>query len=305
MSVHPDPAAADPHTAQHTSGPAAGPTIHEFTADGPIDLTLRNRRGDVTVRAEHTSAIQVTLTPRGRAAEELLDRMTVRFTRGRLTIEDPAGESGLPAGLGDFFRTFGAGEGRQSWSDRLADGVRNLVRGAEELAGELAIEVVVPAGSRAVIATGVGDVRVVGALARLETRSGIGDLHIERGAAEGTRLTAGTGGIEVDGPAAGPLRTHTGTGNITLQQTDGEAEAVAGVGDITVTRARSGQLSTRTGTGDIEVRIAPGTAARLDVATGFGERDVRLTPTEGAGGAERTLEVEAKTSLGDLRILRA
>lgn len=300
MSVHPDPATA------HTAGHAPGPTLHEFTADGPIDLNIQNLRGDVTVRAEHTTSIQVTLTPRGKAAEELVERMTVRFAHGRLTVDPPAGEAGyISTGFGDFFRAFGAGEGRTSWADRLADGVRSLVRGAEGLAGELAIEVVVPAGSRAVVSTGIGDVRVLGSLARLEVKSGTGDMHIGRGAEESTRLTTGTGDIEVDGPATGTLRTHTGTGDITLQQTDGEVEVFAGVGDITVTRARSGVLSTRTGLGDIEVRIAPGTATRLDLATGFGERDVRLTPADGAAGAERTLEVEAKSSKGDLRILRA
>lgn len=300
MSVHSDPAAA------HTAGHAAGPTVHEFTADGPIDLTIQNLRGDVTVRAEPTTSIRVTLTPRGRAAEELVERMSVRFTGARLTVDPPADEAGyISTGFGDFFRAFGTGEGRTSWADRLADGMRSLVRGAEGLAGELAIEVVVPTDSRAVVSTGIGDVRVAGALARLEVKSGTGDLRIERGAAESTRLTTGTGDIEVSGPATGTLSTHTGTGDITLDQTDGEAEAVTGVGDITVARARSGQLSMRTGLGDIEVRIAPGTATRLDLATGFGERDVRLTPADGADGAERTLEVEAKSSKGDLRILRA
>jgi hypothetical protein len=51
--------------------------------------------------------------------------------------------------------------------------------------------------------------------------------------------------------------------------------------------------------------VLPGTAARVDLATGLGDRDVRLTPADGAGEAERTLVIEGRTAKGDLRVLRA
>lgn len=314
MPAQPDPTTppatdhAGPGTgyAEHTAQHAPAPTIHEFTADGPIDLNIQNLRGDITVRAEHTTAVAVTLTPRGRAAQELVERMSVRFGGGRLTVDAPAAEAGhISGGFEDFIRGFADGRAGSSWSDRLADSVRNLVRGAEGLASELSLEVVVPAGSRAVVSAGIGDVRVSGTLARLEVKSGTGDVRIERSAEDSTRLTTGTGDITADGAATGDLRVHTGTGDVTLQRTDGEVEVSTGVGDIAVAAARSRRLSARTGLGDIEVRVAAGTATRLDLATGFGDRDVQLTPTEGAGGAERTLEIEAKAGKGDLRIMRS
>ncbi|APX33768.1 hypothetical protein BH708_14805 [Brachybacterium sp. P6-10-X1] len=58
-------------------------------------------------------------------------------------------------------------------------------------------------------------------------------------------------------------------------------------------------------TGDVTIRVAQGTTAHLELATGFGDRDVQLTPVDSAGAAERTLEIEAKTGKGDLRVLRA
>lgn len=314
MPIQPDPAA--PHTtdrhghdtgsSDHTTDHADRPRVHEFTADGPIDATIQNLRGAVTVRAEEVTAVTVTLTPRGKAGRELIERMAVRCADGRLTVDVPAGEADhLSTGLGDLLRGFGAGESGSSWADRLAGGVRNLVRGAEGLVGELAIDVVVPAGSSAIASTGAGDVGVGGDLARLEVKSGAGDLRIERSADHRTRLTTGTGNIVVDGPATGDLSVHSGAGDVTLQRTDGQVEVFTGVGDITVTCARSGRLSARTGLGDTEVRVASGTAARLDLATGFGDRDVQLTPTDGAGAAERTLEIDVKSSKGDLRVVRA
>lgn len=297
------PATADPG---HSSRRTDSPSVYEFPADGPIDLDIQNLRGGVTVRAEHATAATVTLTPHGTAARELIKRIAIRFANDRLTVDVPATEEAhLSTGLGDLLRSFGAGEAGSSWSDRLADGVRHLVRGAEGLVGELDIDVVVPAGSRAAVSTGVGTVRAGGTLSRLELKTGAGDLHLERGADHSTRLTTGAGDIVVDGPTAADVSVHTGTGDVTLQRTDGAVEVFTGLGDILVTCARSGQLSARSGMGDIEVRVASGTAAQLDLATGLGDRDVQLTPTDGAGAAERTLEIDAKASKGDLRILRA
>jgi len=314
MPTQPDPTAPRP-TDRRGPGPADpgrsdrstdSPSVHEFTAEGPIDLDLQNLRGGVTVRAEHGTAVTITLTPRDTAARKLIDQVPVRFMNDRLIVDVPATqEAHLSTGLGDLLRSFGTGEAGASWSDRLADGVRHLARGAEGLVGELDIDVVVPAGSRATVSTGAGAVRASGTLARLGLKTGAGDLHLERGADRSTRLTTGVGDIVVEGPSTADMSVHTGAGDVTLQRTDGEVEVFTGLGDITVTCARSGHLSTRSGMGDIEVRVPSGTATRLELATGLGDRDVQLTPTDGAGAAERTLEVDAKTSKGDLRILRA
>lgn len=280
------------------------PLTHEFTAAGPIDLNVQNLRGAITLRAEHGAAVRVELSPHGPAGQKLAERLTVRFDQSRLTVDVPSDEfSRVGADVGGFFRTFGTDDGTPL-SDRLADGVRSLVRGAEGLKGELDITVLVPAGSRAVLHDGAGDVRVHGALARLDARAGAGDLALERGADEGSRVSTGAGDISV-GSSASDLAANTGTGDIRVDRAEGHVAMNAGIGDISVRRALSGRLTARSGLGDVTIHVAPGTATRLDLATGFGERDVQLDPTDGAGEAERTLMVEAKSGKGDLRILRA
>ncbi|MEE1619516.1 DUF4097 family beta strand repeat-containing protein [Brachybacterium sp. J153] len=261
------------------------PLVHEFPVDGPIDVTVQNLRGTLVLRAEHGTVARVELTPHGEAARALAERMRIRCEDGRLRVDAPADEArSLGGGLSGLFRP--AGEDGAPLSDRIAESVRSMVRSAEGLTGQLDVTVVVPAGSRAVLDDGAGEIAVHGVLGRLEARTGAGDIRVERGAEERTRLSSGTGDLQV-----GELA--------------GEASLSTGAGDVRVRRAVQGRLNARSGLGDVEISVAPGTAARLDLATGFGERDVRLTPVEGAGDAERTLEVEARTGKGDVRVMRA
>lgn len=318
---------------EHTDPHA--PIVHEFTADGPVDADLRTLRGDVVLRAEPGTALRVELRPLDRAGRELAERMQVRFDRQRLVVDHPEGEA---QDLGDLLEQVTSGEG--SWSERLSRGLRAATRGATGWAGQLDLVVVLPARSRVDLRAGSGDVVVSGALARLGIASGAGDIAVERGADESVRVESGAGDISV-GPTAGDLRAKSGTGGVVLGPVDGAAQAATGAGDIvlgpvggsiaattgagdvdlaelsgeatittgtgdiTVRLARSGLLRARSGVGDVTVHVAPGTATRVDLATGLGERDVRLAPVDGAGEAERTLVVEGRTAKGDLRVLRA
>lgn len=311
MAFPQQPAPQQPASPQPTppqpGPPPPAPLSHEFSATGPIDLNVQNLRGTITLRAEHGTAVRVQLTPHGDAAQELVERLTVRFEHDRLTVDMPSEGFGAVSGdVGGFFRSFGekGTTGLSGLSERLAQGVRSLARGAEGLGSRLDIEVLVPTGSRAVISGGVGEVRIHGVLARLEARTGTGDLTVDRGAEEISRLSTGAGTITV-GPAAGDLIAKTGTGDLELAESQGEVSLTTGVGDVTVRRAISGRLAVRTGLGDVLIQVEPGTATHLDLATGLGDRDVSLTPADGAGEAERTLEIEAKSGKGDLRVRRA
>lgn len=285
-----DPHSWDPHSWGHrAAGTAEDPdpadttgaaddehaAVHRFSAAGPIHLNLQNLRGDITVRAEHGTDVRVELVPHGRSGRALVERMTVKFAHDSLTVDAPASEAhSLSGAFQGLFGSSGGADGAAGaganapWSDRLAEGLRSVVRGAEGLASSLTIRVTVPWGSRGVINAGVGDIDVDGRFATLDVKAGTGDLQIAHAAEERSSLITGTG-------------------------------------DITVARAEAGTLTARTGLGDVEVRIAPGTAAHLDLATGFGERDVQLTPTDGAGTAQRTLTLEARSGKGDLRVMRA
>lgn len=296
------------HAAPSGASPSAGetePILHEFTAAGPIDATVQNLRGAIVLRAEHGTAVRVELRPRGEAGRELAQEMQVRFEGDRLFVDAPSeGAQVFGGSVGDLLRGLGSESGGASWSDRLSAGLRSARRNLEGLAGALDITVLVPSGSRAVLHDGAGDVRVHGTLATIEARTGAGGIDLHRGGWESTRLTVGTGDIAV-GPSSGTLSATTGTGDVRLEESAEHTTVTTGVGDVLVRSAVSGHLGIRAGLGDVTIHVAPGTATHLDLATGLGDRDVQLTPTDGAGTAERTLEIEAKTGKGDLRVLRA
>lgn len=266
------------------------PTTRTFSSSTPIDVSVQNLRGDISLRAEPGDQIRVELAPHGQAGQELVARMEVRFEGGRLTVNAPAEEAQHVGGrLGDLLRGVGGGDGadgvRGSWADRLASSMRSTWRSVEGLAGTLDVTVVVPEGSRAVLHDGAGDLRVSGELARVEARTGAGDVRVSSAPAD--------------------LSVTTGSGDITIEELRGDARLTSGVGDVTVSRALEGALRIRSGTGDVTVRVAEGTATKVDLATGRGDRDVRLSPTSGAGAAERVLEIHARSGVGDVRVLRA
>lgn len=288
-----------------TDDQAPAPLHHEFTATGPIDLNVQNLRGVITLRSEPGTAVRVQLSPHGAAARQLVDRLIVRFDHDRLTVDVPADEFGrVGADLGGLLRSFGSGGDGVPLADRLAGGVRSLMRSAEGLGGGLDITVLVPAASRAVLSTGAGDVRISGPFGSLEARTATGDIALERAAETWSRLSTGAGDITV-GPGGGDISAKTGTGDLLLEEVHGEVSLTTGLGDVTVRRARAGAITARTGLGDVLVQVEPGTATRVDLATGLGDRDVQLTPTDGAGQAGNTLEIEARSGKGDLRVLRA
>ncbi|MFC0675877.1 hypothetical protein [Brachybacterium hainanense] len=285
----PPASAHGPGPGSASADPAeAAPLIRSFTADGPIDVNIQHVRGNVTIRAEHGHGIRVELHPRGEAGRELASRMQIDFSGGHLRIDAPADEaSHVSASFGDLFR--GSGDeppAGASFADKLGATLRTLVRSAGGIGSSLDIEVIVPTDSRAVASLAVGDIRASGRFGRVDLKGATGNVEVE----------------EVDGESS----VATGTGNVAIGVLRGQASATTGTGGVLVRRAERGTLRSRTGVGDIEVRVLEGTATRLDLASGLGRRSVDLTPTGSvAPETGRTLEIEARTGTGNIRIQRA
>lgn len=201
------------------------------------------------------------------------------------------------------------------------------------------VSIELPAGSRVQAHVQCGDIHSTGPLGECRVKTGAG--HVRLGDTGPLRLDTGAGHVAV-GMVAGSADITTGTGRVRLQGVDGpvtvknsngdteigdvhgEARIRSANGDITVGRvtapvdaktsagtirvgeAVAGSFVLKTGYGDVEVGIADGTAAWLDVHTGFGR--VRNTLSE-AGPTPATArdkaEVHARTSFGDVSIRRA
>jgi hypothetical protein len=168
--------------------------------------------------------------------------------------------------------------------------------------GSVNVRVEVPAGSRVSVKSGMGAVRCSGPLAESQIKTGMGDIDVER--SDTVRLTTGMGDIDV-GQVSGAAELTTGTGDIRAGEISGSVKIKNANGDVRVAQAVRGSVEARTGFGEIEVGIAHGTAAWLDLSTGWGEVRNGLDRSGPPGPGEESVEVRAHSGYGDITISRA
>jgi hypothetical protein len=168
--------------------------------------------------------------------------------------------------------------------------------------GAVEVRVELPAGSSVLVKSGVGSVRSSGELGASQVKTGLGDITIESAAA--ARLTTGMGDVEI-GHAAGPADLSTGTGDIRAGALHGAAVLKNANGDVRVAEAVQGSVEARTGYGEIQVGIPEGTAAWLDLSTGYGQVHNGLDRSGPPEPGEESVQVRAHSGYGDITINRA
>ena len=195
-----------------------------------------------------------------------------------------------------------AGRGR-SWPDPGQDAAKSW-RAYNPFGngGSVDVRVELPAGSRVAIKSAMGAVRCSGPLAESQIKTGLGDIDVER--ADSVRLTTGMGDIDV-GQVTGAAELSTGSGDIRAGELSGATKIKNANGDVRVAEAVQGSVSARTGFGQIEVGIPYGTAAWLDLSTGYGEVRNGLDRSGPPEPGEESVEVRAHSGYGDITIARA
>jgi hypothetical protein len=168
--------------------------------------------------------------------------------------------------------------------------------------GAVQVHIELPAGSRVLAKCGMGSLHSTGALGETQIKTGLGDIDVERAAA--VRLQTGAGDLAV-GHVDGAAELTTGTGDIRAGELHGHTVIKNATGDVRVGAAAEGSLDARTGFGQIEIGIRDGTAAFLDLGTGYGQVRNDLDRSGPPGPGETTVEVRANSGYGDITINRA
>lgn len=170
------------------------------------------------------------------------------------------------------------------------------------------------------IKTGLGRIRVDGARA-LHLKSGMGDISVERATGH-AEVTAGSGEVrlrELDssaviknsngdtwvGLAGGDARLNAANGRIAVERARANVVAKSANGDVRMGEVVRGSVVLETTAGDLEVGIRAGSAAWLDVHTGVGRVRNALEAAEAPDPSAETVEVRARTTVGDIVILRS
>jgi DUF4097 and DUF4098 domain-containing protein YvlB len=283
-----------------------GTTMPTFDTPEPITATIDLAVGDVRISAGERDATVVDVRPTDASNAE--DRKAAELTRveyanGHLLVKAPK---------------------LRSWLTRSTS-------------GSIDVTIELPAGSQVNATVAMGDVDGDGRLGDCRVKTGLGRIGLDR--AETLHLRSGAGDITVD-RATGHAEVTTGSGDVRLGQLDasaviknsngdtwvaaaeGELRISAANGNIAVDLAHAGVVAKsangdvrlgevvrgsvvlETKIGDLEVGISEGTAAWLDVNSQVGRVHNALEAADAPELSAETVEVRARTSVGEVVIRR-
>jgi DUF4097 and DUF4098 domain-containing protein YvlB len=148
-------------------------------------------------------------------------------------------------------------------------------------------EITVPENTAIRSHTGSGDQTVEGLKGNIDLESGSGDLRLARltgemrfqtgsGNVRGreimgpAKVKAGSGDIEIEETGSGDVDIRTGSGNITVSGIDGGFHAEAGSGDIHGKGQPKNMWSVRTGSGNVHLNVPSDAAFDVDISSSSG-----------------------------------
>lgn len=272
----------------------------------PISVTLELGVADVRIAAGDRADTVVEVRPSDETDEsdvKAAQQVRVDYTNGMLQV------TGQKARMFDFSR-----------KTRSVD-----------------VSIELPTGSQLSAHLQLGDVHCAGRLGECRVRTTghirverTGPLHLHSGAGQiiagdiagDAEVSTGTGKVqlgEIDGAAvvknsngdtaidavSGDVRVRNANGAIRVERAGGGVEAKTSNGGIHVGEVARGSVVLETAMGDLEIGIAEGTAARLEVNTGYGHVRNLLATTAGPDKTDETVEVRGRTSYGDITIRRS
>jgi DUF4097 and DUF4098 domain-containing protein YvlB len=150
--------------------------------------------------------------------------------------------------------------------------------------------------------------------------TGLGDINLERAGGDAELITA-SGDVRADeiggaaviknsngdthvGEITGELSVKAANGDISVARSHASIVAKTANGDIRVGAAGPGSVVAETAVGGVEIAIPEGTAAWLDLHTGYGRLHNGLDAAQAPESGAHAVEVRARTGYGDITIRR-
>ncbi|HEU5473083.1 MAG TPA: DUF4097 family beta strand repeat-containing protein [Actinophytocola sp.] len=152
------------------------------------------------------------------------------------------------------------------------------------------------------LSSGAGDLTVDGVAGNVELSTGTGKVRV--GAIDGSAVVKSSNGDITIDAVSGDARVRTSNGEISIDRAGAGVEAKTANGAIRLGEVARGSVTLETGAGNLEIGIAEGTAAWLEVNTGFGHVRNLLDTASRPGASDETVEVRGHTAFGDITIRR-
>ena len=151
--------------------------------------------------------------------------------------------------------------------------------------------------------TGAGHVTAGDITGNAEISTGIGKIQI--GGVEGTAVVKNSNGDTTIDAVTGDVRVRNANGEIRIGHAGAGVDAKTSNGGISVGEVVRGSIALGTAAGDLDIGIAEGTAAWLEVNTGYGHVRNLMDKVTQPDETDNTVEVRARTSYGDVTIRRS
>jgi hypothetical protein len=280
-----------------------------FDTPEPISVTLELSVGDVRIVASDRADTVVSVQPSdpSKASDVAAAEQTrVEYAGGALLIRAP--------------------KGWRQWSPWGPWGRESID-----------VRVDLPAGSHVRGAAGVAALRSTGRIGECRYRTGVGNTALEE--AGSIELTCGAGDVTVDvavgraeittagavrigridgsavvknrngdtwiGEVTGEARVQASNGAISIDLAQTGVVAKTANGDVRLGEVTGGAVIAQSAFGAVEVGVRDGVAAWLDLETKFGTVRNDLDAAERPEPGEDAVEVQARTSMGDITIHRS
>ena len=275
-----------------------------FDTPEPISATVELPLGDVRIRAAERTDTVVGVEPSDTSNDEdrkAAEQTRVEYANGQLLVKAP-----------------------RSFRPRRTG-------------GSVSVTIELPAGSDVHGTAGLADFDCDGPLGECQIKTGLGDIRLDR--TQGLIIKSATGDISVDhvaghadvkagsgdvrvreldstaviknsngdtwvGVAGGDLRVNAANGNIAVDLAQATVGAKSANGDVRLGEVVRGSVVLETHLGDLEVGIREGTAAWLDVRSTAGKVHNALEAADAPEPSAESVEVRARTSVGDIVIRR-
>jgi hypothetical protein len=272
----------------------------------PITAAIEIVAGDVRLTASDRSDTVVDVEPSDPSNDQ--DRKAAEQTRvehahGRLLVKAPKLRHWLPGNSGGSISVtieLPAGSSVQA-TGALAD------FDCEGPLGECRIKtglgrIEVDRAQTLTVKSATGDISVDHVAGHADIKAGSGDVRVR--ALDATAVIKNSNGDTWIGDAGGDLRVNAANGNIAVGVARSTVGAKSANGDVRLGEVVRGSVVLETHLGDLEVGIPEGTAAWLDLRSTAGRVHNALDAADAPEPAGDSVEVRARTSVGDVVVRR-
>ncbi len=277
-----------------------------FDTPEPISITIDLSVGQIRIDAGERADTVVEVRPSnpGKKGDTTAAEQTrVEFGNGQLTIQGPktgwrqwtprSGSDSVDVYIGvptGSHLQGGAGVAALRATGRL--GECSYKTGV----GEIQLDQAGPVKLR----TGAGLVTIVRALGDTEISTASGGLRV--GDVQGSAVVRNSNGDTWIGDVTGDVRVNAANGRIAVDRAQAGLAARTANGDIRVGQVERGEILAETACGRVDIGVLDGVAVWLDLHTHFGTVRNELDPAGRPVSGEDTVQVRARSSLGDITV---